>query len=250
MSLAAPFVDGELVTNTSQIAKKETKTSNSANSMDKEAFLQLLVTQMQYQDPLNPQADTEFISQLAQFSSLEQMQNLNESFSNTSALSLVGKTVTVTETDKAGNSTSVTGVVDFVNRDGSGKSYVSIDGTTYSADNVTKIYDDYYLMEQKLPQVESANLTYDHGEPKDLEINLTLGEDEYESSAVAVMVGDKTIDASYLKYNNGVLTIDKEAFKDFETGTYSTAFVFSNSVYSTVTDKVTIAVKGIAATEA
>ncbi|MBQ3036630.1 MAG: flagellar hook capping protein, partial [Lachnospiraceae bacterium] len=54
MSLAAPFVDGELVTNTSQIAKKETKTPASANSMDKEAFLQLLVAQMKYQDPLEP----------------------------------------------------------------------------------------------------------------------------------------------------------------------------------------------------
>ena len=106
------IVDGKYA-DAGKSAESEKKTVN--NSLGKEAFLQLLVTQMQYQDPLNPQADTEFISQLAQFSSLEQMQNLNESFSNTSALSLVGKTVTVTETDKAGNSTSVTGVVDFVN---------------------------------------------------------------------------------------------------------------------------------------
>ena len=43
-------------------------------------FLQLLITQVQHQDPLNPSTDTEFIAQLAQFSALEQMQNLNRTF--------------------------------------------------------------------------------------------------------------------------------------------------------------------------
>lgn len=46
--------------------------------MDKDAFLKLLVTQLRYQDPLNPRDNGEFLAQLAQFSSLEQMQNMNE----------------------------------------------------------------------------------------------------------------------------------------------------------------------------
>jgi flagellar basal-body rod modification protein FlgD len=46
--------------------------------LDKDAFLRLLTTQLQHQDPLNPTDSTEFTSQLAQFSSLEQLSNVNE----------------------------------------------------------------------------------------------------------------------------------------------------------------------------
>jgi len=56
--------------------------ANKKNDLDKDAFLRLLTTQLANQDPLNPMEDREFIAQLAQFSSLEQMQNLNKSVSN------------------------------------------------------------------------------------------------------------------------------------------------------------------------
>ncbi len=51
-----------------------------SGDLDKDAFLRLLVTQLQNQDPLNPMEDREFIAQMAQFSSLEQIQNLNKTF--------------------------------------------------------------------------------------------------------------------------------------------------------------------------
>ncbi len=52
-------------------------TTKNSSELNKDTFIQLLVTQMQNQDPLNPMEDREFIAQMAQFSSLEQMQNLN-----------------------------------------------------------------------------------------------------------------------------------------------------------------------------
>ncbi len=75
--------------------------------LGKEDFLKLLVAQLRYQDPLEPMEDQEFVAQLAQFSSLEQLQNMNDSLSqnvewdmvmsqtinNTMATSLIGKEV-------------------------------------------------------------------------------------------------------------------------------------------------------------
>ncbi len=50
---------------------------NRANALGSQAFLQLLVTQLQNQDPTSPQSNTEFIAQLATFSSLEQLTAIN-----------------------------------------------------------------------------------------------------------------------------------------------------------------------------
>jgi flagellar basal-body rod modification protein FlgD len=80
-----------------------TKTSK-AQSMGKEDFLKMLVAQLKNQDPLNPMSGTDFATQLAQFSSLEQLTNLNtgitnlglyqQSQSNLQAVNLIGKEVT------------------------------------------------------------------------------------------------------------------------------------------------------------
>ncbi|MDR1160333.1 MAG: hypothetical protein LBK69_06890 [Syntrophomonadaceae bacterium] len=61
-----------------------TTTLSESKELGQEDFLKLLVTQLQNQDPLNPQSDREFIAQMASFSSLEQMKNLNNSFSELS----------------------------------------------------------------------------------------------------------------------------------------------------------------------
>ncbi len=70
--------------------------------LGKDDFLQLLITQLQHQDPTKPMDDKQFIAQMAQFSSLEQMTNLGQEFSKISgivsrgnALNLLGKQVEI-----------------------------------------------------------------------------------------------------------------------------------------------------------
>ncbi|MBL4682320.1 MAG: flagellar hook assembly protein FlgD [Pseudomonadales bacterium] len=58
------------------------KKADKENELDKNAFLRLMVTQLNNQDPLNPQENGDFIAQLAQFSSVEGIENLNNSFSS------------------------------------------------------------------------------------------------------------------------------------------------------------------------
>ena len=78
--------------NTEQIGQSRTQSAgrNITNELDRDAFLKILVAQLQNQDPLNPIEDQDFIAQLAQFSTLEQMQTLNEGFTFSQATGLVG----------------------------------------------------------------------------------------------------------------------------------------------------------------
>lgn len=64
-----------------------------SSSLDKDAFLKLLVTQLKYQNPLEPTKDNEFIGQMAQFSALEQSQNTNMAIKMNSANNMVNKLV-------------------------------------------------------------------------------------------------------------------------------------------------------------
>jgi len=84
-------------------ATTSSQTSTGKTALGKEDFLQLLIAQLQNQDPLNPSDPTEFTAQLAQFSSLEQLTNVNESLTKMadskvdierlSALDMIGRQV-------------------------------------------------------------------------------------------------------------------------------------------------------------
>lgn len=91
-------------------SSNNSSTTKTSQDLGKDDFLNLLVTQLKYQDPLSPMEDKEFISQMAQFTSLEQMKNMNNSVQITQATSFIGKQVTWA--DSQGN--EVKGVVKSV----------------------------------------------------------------------------------------------------------------------------------------
>ena len=71
-----------------EAAQNQAKTAEQRknDALGKDAFLKLLVTQMRYQDPLDPQDNSEYLSQLAQFSALEQMTNVSKGLENVSKI--------------------------------------------------------------------------------------------------------------------------------------------------------------------
>jgi len=96
-------------------ARLKKKDGSQKGEMGKDSFLKLLVTELRHQDPTQPMADKEFIAQMAQFSALEQMTNINSSIKTLNrsarsgeAYSLLGKKV---EALDAVTGKPVTGIV-------------------------------------------------------------------------------------------------------------------------------------------
>lgn len=103
-------------------------------------FMKLLTTQLTSQDPMNPMKDTEFISQMANFTSLEQMRTLSKSFETftsdqkmSAAPAFLGRNVTVK--DATGD---VTGLVDSITLK-NGKPAIVINGKSYDTNLITGI---------------------------------------------------------------------------------------------------------------
>ena len=136
--------DGKIVDSDSAISLAKEKSKKNNSTVDKDQFLQLLVAQMKYQDPLEPTSNTEYVSQYATFSELEQMQNMSASLELARASSLVGQTVLLDVTDSAGRTTTVQGNVDYIRYEGN-KAFLSVNGELYSMDDLNTVADQKYL---------------------------------------------------------------------------------------------------------
>lgn len=141
MSAIAQIQDGKIVETSSQNSLAESV--GSKNGMDKDTFLQLLVAQMKYQDPLEPTSNTEYISQYATFSQVEQMQNMAGTMELSRASQMVGQEVWIKTTDSTGQSKYIQGQVDYVVYE-NGKAYVSVNEELYSIDDVDTVVDKAY----------------------------------------------------------------------------------------------------------
>lgn len=131
-----------LVQNSGQTSRGTKIVTSANNGMDKNTFLKILTTELSNQDPDNAKDSTQYVSQMAQFTSLEQMNNLNSTMSLNSANSLMGANVTVKDLDSNGNAYS--GVVKSVSREnGDVKLELEVDSSgttkTFSYNNVTAV---------------------------------------------------------------------------------------------------------------
>ncbi len=113
--------------------------TNNNSFVSQNTFLTLLITQLKNQDPMNPQDSSQFVAQLASFSSLEQMTQLNKSINTvleSSVTNLIGKTVVVADPNNNSGFTTgaVTGIVYY--KDGPA---VSVAGHDYALSAVQSV---------------------------------------------------------------------------------------------------------------
>ena len=112
----------------------------SSNELGKDDFLKILIAQLSNQDPTSPLENTEFIAQMAQFSSLEQINNMSTSFSKMAALlnssdavNTIGKEVEINAGD-----TTVRGVVQAATRGANPQ--VQVNGMLYDMEKINAVY--------------------------------------------------------------------------------------------------------------
>lgn len=164
MSLVAPYVDGKLQTSTTSSDSLGRKSSNSV--VDSDTFLTLLVAEMQNQDPLEPTSNTEWVSQYATFTQVQQISEMADSMDLVRANNLIGKEVVMKVTSSSTGETSYKrGVVDYVVVE-EGKPLLVIDEAKYSLSDLDTVaskeyfnaYDKYTEFAKKVAALPSLKL--------------------------------------------------------------------------------------------
>jgi flagellar basal-body rod modification protein FlgD len=128
------------VTSDSDYLKVTTEKSTD-NALDKDAFMNLLVTQMKYQDPLNPMDNQQMMAQLAQFSAVEQMMNVAQTVEKQLANSMIGKYVSYQyDNTETGQTEYLVGKVDYVKTSG-GDILLGIEDKEIAVKDVQQVID-------------------------------------------------------------------------------------------------------------
>ncbi len=192
---------------------------NTNGELGKNDFLNLLVTQLRYQDPLNPTDDKEFIAQMAQFSSLEQMQNMSNTLSNSQAFSMIGKRVTATISDSSTSELkTVVGEVSTV-KVSNGKTYVVINGQDIEASKVTQVDESIYSSNSNLSAYTNLigyrvrGATYDSSSGDVVYVNGDVSEIQkglYEDYAVM-----DNVSVTISQINDGVTSTDANYIENY-----------------------------------
>ena len=169
MAMIAPVENGKVSYNYTDNSKNG-KINPTGSTLGYDQFLQLLCAEMQYQDPLEPTSNTDYVAQMATFSQLEATLAMSETESNSMASGLVGKQVILKVTSETTGVTSyVDGRVDYVMYE-NGEVYLSVNNGLYPLSSLDTVADDEYYegitlattfanMVKQLPLME--NLTTD-----------------------------------------------------------------------------------------
>jgi len=223
--LQAQVIDG-VISKTNNIEK--IKTADELNKLGKDSFLKLLVAQMENQDPMQPQSNTEWVSQLATYSTLEQMQNMNAVMTNSQAFGLIGQDVIVATKNADGKESTISGKVDFVSVKGN-KSYLSIDGNLYPSSDLQSIINPDYIKGNVIPKVENKDLKFNKDHPEVMKFRVHMGQGAGKATGLALSINGNDIPAKNFTIDEeGLVTVYPDAFKDLKKGHYQIDVKFNN----------------------
>ena len=173
MAIIAPVVDGKVQSKINETTKKTENLGGS--NMGYDEFLNLLCAEMQYQDPLEPTTNTDYVAQMATFSQLEATLSMKDTITESDSVSestvanaLVGKSVSVKDSKSSTGYT--TGKVDYVMYK-DGEVYLSIGERLFNISDLESVADDTYYdaivqaktinsMINELPKLEELTVSY------------------------------------------------------------------------------------------
>lgn len=143
MAIIAPVENGKL-NYTYTDNSKNNGVNPTGSTLGYDQFLQLLCAEMQYQDPLEPTSNTDYVAQMATFSQLEATLSMSQTEQNSMASSLVGKQVILKVVNEATGATSwVDGRVDYVMYE-NGEVYLSVNDGLYPLSSLDTVADGEY----------------------------------------------------------------------------------------------------------
>lgn len=153
-------------------AANKATTSAATKELGKDQFLKILITQLQNQDPMQPMEDKEFIAQMAQFSSVEQLVNissqlktLNQSLGTVSGM--IGREISWLSSNKEDNGTLRQGIVDsIIVRDG--VQYAKVGNDEIKLDEIIQVTNPTQAEENETPvqNAEGSAVTNETKEPE------------------------------------------------------------------------------------
>ncbi len=138
MALVQQITDGQIYGDKYNTDKDAAAKKSNSTDDTKQMFLKLLVTEMQYQDPLQPTDNSEYVKEMATFSQVEAVNAIKGDMTSMQANTLVGQCVTVLDD----NDKEVTGIVDYITKDD--PPMLSIDGNLYSIENIQTVQEPTY----------------------------------------------------------------------------------------------------------
>ena len=247
MALVAPYVDGKLQTSTTS-SESLTNSSNNGSTINSDTFLTLLVAEMQNQDPLEPTSNTEWVSQYATFTQVEQIGEMRDSMDILRANSMIGNEVVMKVTNQTtGEQSYKRGTVDYVIVE-NGEPLLVIDEEKYKLSDLDSVaskeyftaYDKYTEFSSKvnaLPPLGLIDKSYKDtiGNIRDLYNGLSEYEKNYIDTYAA---GDVESYKAYLKKLEQLgITFDDESEDGTKTATLDDILDSFNKRMDALTEK-------------